>query len=1497
MASFLGIFMRWFFILGFGVRLFAGSFDEIMPSSSEEIFSLTSDLLIDGYVSASSGQISISEIDLLVKGAQDLLLKRTYVPPQILGRYEDKDKLDQLMLGKDLHQLETKGWVVNPHLWAGYNRNSSYFQVRDPQGFVLEFQIQENKGVLKTNSYGCSNLRGENPTSSADIRNIELLVEGDLVRVVWPDGIQREYSKRYSGVYRLERELLSNGKMVRYEYNDQGLAKILSCDPTGQFVYASITRVRGNHYLGSDGREVDFVYETREIKGEYKKDGYKEKASFQFPVMTRGSNPVYTNTVGYNERTLLNSYDGKDYPVSCTYFQNKNVSSRIQTFSNPSGSFSFSYDPAIAGQKSGSTTVTHPDGVQTVYRFNKLFLLEAIENWFGAKLINKKTFEYDHKQHIKSIETLDGNGNLLIAKRFECDAAGNVTLEKTEGDFGVFCIKRKFDKNRVIHEEYDNGLQYAFTYLGDTRLFTSKTTLESGKELRKTIYSYDDANNLIQKEEEGKLRTIYTLYQTGPYLHRVEWEEKTDWNGEPIHTIHYGYDRLGNTNREEKYGSDGKIAYTIERTYNEKGELLDETNPIGEVAVYKYDTRGRCFYEEPFSNGLVIRRTFDAKGRLKVLNEGDHETRVDYNASDEMIEKTDYLGYKITYHYDPVHGKPDRIEEPSAITEIVYDAFGREKERIDPYKVKILKTYNSYGDVAKIIHPCGGEEIFDYFPNGLLKSHTDADGLSTTYTYDALSRTREKTIGKSTATFFYDGYDLYKTIDAAGFTTEYQYSLAGKKIEEKREARVTRYGYDALGFLAWEERGGRRTEYTNDFLGRVCEKSIDGVLNTSWTYDGGGNVATIKQGGLTIFKFDAHDRLVEKIDPEGHRTEIVYEEGPQILLKKITDPMGIETVETYNPEQQLLKKEVAGQVVEEFEYDKLFRLRNQDHLSFGYTLNGKRQWIKEAGLRTTHHTYTPGDRLLTKQKPDGTVLLHEYDTQGRLEKVGTREFRYDTLDRVIGGTGFSRELDAFGNIKREEWSNGLWQESDYDDWDRPLMRRLPDQTRIEYYYQGPFLKKVTRVSENGGELYSHTYDWYDSKGNPRLSAGFFQTSWEYDQLGRKISQSTPYCTETADYNPSGNLIRRGDTSYIYDSQSQMTAESGQFTAVYDVHYNLQELNGRSMTVDALNQIEGLEYDLNGNLIRSGFVYDEFDQLVESGGEISVYDALGRRLQRGLTAFLYIGDEEIGAFENGEPKELKIPGLAAPVAIEINQTPYAPIVDVQGITRFLIDWKATEIFKRNDCDAFGAGLAWEIPYAYAGKRYDPKTGLIYFGKRYYDPSLRRWLTPDPIGPEDHSNLYQYVFNNPFRYQDPNGESVGGYLLGLGQIVLGGTIMAGGFALEVVTIGGFTFGLGVTTSSGAALMGLGLATTAYHAQDISFDSRSTGGSYTVSKNDPGTPQSRETQQEQADDAKKAIEKLLGRPLTPAERGKFHHHVSGQGYGYHEMVEEGYWLFGGS
>ncbi|MDO7174040.1 SpvB/TcaC N-terminal domain-containing protein [Mariniflexile sp. AS56] len=59
------------------------------------------------------------------------------------------------------------------------------------------------------------------------------------------------------------------------------------------------------------------------------------------------------------------------------------------------------------------------------------------------------------------------------------------------------------------------------------------------------------------------------------------------------------------------------------------------------------------------------------------------------------------------------------------------------------------------------------------------------------------------------------------------------------------------------------------------------------------------------------------------------------------------------------------------------------------------------------------------------------------------------------------------------------------------------------------------------------------------------------------------------------------------------------------------------------------------------------------------------------------------------------------------------------------------------------------------YRYSGKERDDATGLYYYGFRYYAPWLCRWLNPDPIGPEDGLNVYQFVHNNPINEVDPDG----------------------------------------------------------------------------------------------------------------------------------------------
>jgi RHS repeat-associated protein len=61
--------------------------------------------------------------------------------------------------------------------------------------------------------------------------------------------------------------------------------------------------------------------------------------------------------------------------------------------------------------------------------------------------------------------------------------------------------------------------------------------------------------------------------------------------------------------------------------------------------------------------------------------------------------------------------------------------------------------------------------------------------------------------------------------------------------------------------------------------------------------------------------------------------------------------------------------------------------------------------------------------------------------------------------------------------------------------------------------------------------------------------------------------------------------------------------------------------------------------------------------------------------------------------------------------------------------------------------------------YTGKQEEAAFGLTYFGARWYDPAIGRFLAMDPVGynPDNiHSfSKYAYANNNPYVYVDPDG----------------------------------------------------------------------------------------------------------------------------------------------
>jgi len=110
-----------------------------------------------------------------------------------------------------------------------------------------------------------------------------------------------------------------------------------------------------------------------------------------------------------------------------------------------------------------------------------------------------------------------------------------------------------------------------------------------------------------------------------------------------------------------------------------------------------------------------------------------------------------------------------------------------------------------------------------------------------------------------------------------------------------------------------------------------------------------------------------------------------------------------------------------------------------------------------------------------------------------------------------------------------------------------------------------------------------------------------------------------------------------------------------------------------------------------------------------------------------------------------------------------------INDPLGSPLILMD-EDGNIVKRYRFDPFGNLEAqWGTEpnrYLFTGKEKD-ENGLYYFGARYYNPRLGRFVTPDPEPRVPGKRLlenpqlttpYAYCINNPLRYIDPDGKIV-------------------------------------------------------------------------------------------------------------------------------------------
>ena len=204
------------------------------------------------------------------------------------------------------------------------------------------------------------------------------------------------------------------------------------------------------------------------------------------------------------------------------------------------------------------------------------------------------------------------------------------------------------------------------------------------------------------------------------------------------------------------------------------------------------------------------------------------------------------------------------------------------------------------------------------------------------------------------------------------------------------------------------------------------------------------------------------------------------------------------------------------------------------------------------------------------------------------------------------------------------------------------------------------------------------------------------------------------------------------------------------------------------------------YDNNGNLLSkddaggtTSYVWDPENRLTSvtlpgSGEPVSFqYDPFGRRIYKaspsGTTIFVYDGInviEEVSA--DGSLVALYTHGLGIddPLAMLRGNTMRYYLADGLGSVTSLTDAKGN-LTSTYQYDSFGnltasTGSIFN-PFRYTGREFDTETGLYFYRARYYDPSIGRFISEDPIRFGGGINFYRYCLNNPVNLIDSLGLS--------------------------------------------------------------------------------------------------------------------------------------------
>ena len=342
-----------------------------------------------------------------------------------------------------------------------------------------------------------------------------------------------------------------------------------------------------------------------------------------------------------------------------------------------------------------------------------------------------------------------------------------------------------------------------------------------------------------------------------------------------------------------------------------------------------------------------------------------------------------------------------------------------------------------------------------------------------------------------------------------------------------------------------------------------------------------------------------------------------------------------------------------------------------------------------------------------------------------------------------------------------------------------------------------------------GTLNSHQYTY--NNGSQRTRQTFTDnnyTDYSYDNIGQLTNADSTLNTENRSYvyDPAWNLTNRSGSAFVVDNKNELTNAPDPVGAItYDSNGNMlshfaPSSHQYSFVYDDENRLVQFEDDLRriGGLLLpiqlTQFVYDGLGRLRQrleysnSGGESpSPIDPDfpnppgGTWVLQSETRYIYDGmrviqerdgsNTPLVSYTRGNDLSGTLEGAGGIGGLLGRSDGYSGgtwtthnfyHADGNGNITYLVNSSQSSVAAYK-CDPFGnlisssGTLADANVYRFSSKEQHLNSGMYYYGFRFYDPNLQRWINRDPIGEDGGPNLYAFVENSPLDLVDPWGES--------------------------------------------------------------------------------------------------------------------------------------------